>query len=208
MFSGKIAERNPVFQKKGKSYYFCATYADKFGQALDCITPLGRETVLESWIRHWRERTRKMYIYINEKCVGGDSGREVYTLSHNLLLAHAEAVEEFRKCAKTCGFKSKQCKDGKIGIVHSPMWFEPYKKSSSDEIVKRAMDFTLASHDLFNVAFEMFRRDSSNWLRQHPTFTVSGVNEIPNKEISTLNAKKNVQVEYGESSTSTAATYT
>ena len=38
--------------------------------------------------------------YVNEKCVGGDSGHEVYTLSHNLLLAHTEAVEEFRKCAK------------------------------------------------------------------------------------------------------------
>uniref|UniRef100_A0A0D3E2F5 thioglucosidase n=1 Tax=Brassica oleracea var. oleracea TaxID=109376 RepID=A0A0D3E2F5_BRAOL len=73
--------------------------------------------------------------YVNEKCVGG----EVYTLSHNLLLAHAEAVEEFRKCAK--------CKDGNIGIVQSPMWFEPYeKKSSSEEIVKRALDFTLGWH--------------------------------------------------------------
>ncbi|CAG7908775.1 unnamed protein product [Brassica rapa] len=77
--------------------------------------------------------------YVNEKCVGGDSGHEVYTLSHNLLLAHAEALEEFRKCAK--------CKDGNIGIVRSPMWFEPYeKKSSSEEIVKRALDFTLGWH--------------------------------------------------------------
>ncbi|XP_048623981.1 probable inactive beta-glucosidase 25 [Brassica napus] len=77
--------------------------------------------------------------YVNEKCVGGDSGHEVYTLSHNLLLAHTEAVEEFRKCAK--------CKDGNIGIVRSPMWFEPYeKKSSSEEIVKRALDFTLGWH--------------------------------------------------------------
>ncbi|KAF2539061.1 hypothetical protein F2Q68_00019074 [Brassica cretica] len=77
--------------------------------------------------------------YVNEKCVGGDSGHEVYTLSHNLLLAHAEAVEEFRKCAK--------CKDGNIGIVRSPMWFEPSeKKSSSEEIVKRALDFTLGWH--------------------------------------------------------------
>ncbi|KAH0905191.1 hypothetical protein HID58_044694 [Brassica napus] len=60
--------------------------------------------------------------YVNEKCVAGDSGHEVYTVSHNLLLAHAEAVEEFRKCAK------------------------PYEKKSSEEIVKRAMDFTLGWH--------------------------------------------------------------
>lgn len=38
--------------------------------------------------------------YVNEKCVAGKSGHEVYTVSHNLLLAHAEAVEEFRKCGK------------------------------------------------------------------------------------------------------------
>ncbi|EFH58559.1 hypothetical protein ARALYDRAFT_477608 [Arabidopsis lyrata subsp. lyrata] len=80
--------------------------------------------------------------YVNEKCVAGKSGHEVYTVSHNLLLAHAEAVEEFRKCGK--------CKGGKIGIVQSPMWFEPYDKKSSsspsEEIVKRAMDFTLGWH--------------------------------------------------------------
>lgn len=80
--------------------------------------------------------------YVNEKCVAGKSGHEVYTVSHNLLLAHAEAVEEFRKCGK--------CTGGKIGIVQSPMWFEPYDKKStsspSEEIVKRAMDFTLGWH--------------------------------------------------------------
>ncbi|KAG2246989.1 hypothetical protein Bca52824_086617 [Brassica carinata] len=39
------------------------------------------------------------------------------------------------------------CKDGNIGIVRSPMWFEPSeKKSSSEEIVKRALDFTLGWH--------------------------------------------------------------
>ncbi|KAF3529833.1 hypothetical protein DY000_02043968 [Brassica cretica] len=50
--------------------------------------------------------------YVNEKCVAGDSGHEVYTVSHNLLLAHAEAVEEFRKCAKPATAKYPVCADG------------------------------------------------------------------------------------------------
>ncbi|XP_010549719.1 PREDICTED: probable inactive beta-glucosidase 25 [Tarenaya hassleriana] len=80
--------------------------------------------------------------YVNEKCHDGQSGHEVYTVSHNLLLAHSEAVEEFRKCEK--------CKGGKIGIVQSPMWFEPYDPKSTSpppqEIVKSALDFTLGWH--------------------------------------------------------------
>jgi len=30
-------------------------------------------------------------------CLGGDSGREPYIVTHNLLLSHAAAVEEYRK---------------------------------------------------------------------------------------------------------------
>lgn len=38
--------------------------------------------------------------YMNEAAVAGESGLEVYTVSHNLLLAHAEAVEVFRNNPK------------------------------------------------------------------------------------------------------------
>lgn len=38
--------------------------------------------------------------YVNKTCLGGSSGHELYIVSHHLLLAHAEAVHEFRKCAK------------------------------------------------------------------------------------------------------------
>ncbi|KAH0853985.1 hypothetical protein HID58_092706 [Brassica napus] len=42
-----------------------------------------------------------------------------------------------------------------------------------------------------------------------PTFTISGMSAVPNKEILTINAKKKEgKMEYGESSTSAAATYT
>ena len=38
--------------------------------------------------------------YMNEAALAGESGLEVYTVSHNLLLAHAEAVEVFRNNPK------------------------------------------------------------------------------------------------------------
>lgn len=36
--------------------------------------------------------------YMNDSAETGRSGHEVYVVSHNLLLAHAEAVEAFRNC--------------------------------------------------------------------------------------------------------------
>ncbi|KAG7551010.1 Glycoside hydrolase family 1 [Arabidopsis thaliana x Arabidopsis arenosa] len=79
--------------------------------------------------------------YVNKTCLGGSSGHELYIVSHNLLLAHAEAVHEFRKCAK--------CKGGKIGIAHSPSWFEPHALESSPHAnvsVERALEFMLGWH--------------------------------------------------------------
>ncbi|CAN6830994.1 unnamed protein product, partial [Brassica oleracea] len=78
--------------------------------------------------------------YMNEAALAGESGLEVYTVSHNLLLAHAEAVEVFRNNPK--------CKDGKIGIAHCPVWFEPYDSNCPDdhEAVERAMEFMFGWH--------------------------------------------------------------
>ncbi|XP_024010762.1 beta-glucosidase 27 [Eutrema salsugineum] len=78
--------------------------------------------------------------YMNEAALAGESGLEVYTVSHNLLLAHAEAVEVFRKNPKS--------KDGKIGIAHCPVWFEPYDSNCPDdqEAVERAMEFMFGWH--------------------------------------------------------------
>ncbi|KAG7561520.1 Glycoside hydrolase superfamily [Arabidopsis thaliana x Arabidopsis arenosa] len=78
--------------------------------------------------------------YMNEAAVAGESGLEVYTVSHNLLLAHAEAVEVFRNNPK--------CKDGKIGIAHCPVWFEPYDSNcpKDKEACERAMEFMFGWH--------------------------------------------------------------
>ncbi|KFK23456.1 hypothetical protein AALP_AAs43395U000100, partial [Arabis alpina] len=72
--------------------------------------------------------------WVNSKCVAGDSSTEPYLVSHNLLLAHAAAVEVFRNCDKIS-------KDAKIGIVLSPFWFEPYDIDSQadKEAVERAL---------------------------------------------------------------------
>ncbi|CAD5332583.1 unnamed protein product [Arabidopsis thaliana] len=74
-------------------------------------------------------------------CIAGDSGTEPYLVSHNLLLAHAAAVEEFRKCDKIS-------QDAKIGIVLSPYWFEPYDidSESDKEAVERALVFNIGWH--------------------------------------------------------------
>lgn len=38
--------------------------------------------------------------WVNSQCQAGDSATEPYIASHHLLLAHAAAVQEFRKCNK------------------------------------------------------------------------------------------------------------
>ncbi|KAG2326095.1 hypothetical protein Bca52824_008823 [Brassica carinata] len=73
--------------------------------------------------------------WVNSKCQAGDSATEPYIVSHHLLLSHAAAVQEFRKCNKTS-------KDGKIGIVISPLWLEPYDFTSSAD--KHAVERSLA----------------------------------------------------------------
>ncbi|KAF2606533.1 hypothetical protein F2Q68_00043916 [Brassica cretica] len=79
--------------------------------------------------------------YIQEwgkHCEDGRSGFEAYQVSHNLLLAHAYSVEAFRAC--------KQCAGGKIGIAHSPAWFEPADLESVGAPIERVLDFILGWH--------------------------------------------------------------
>ncbi|KAG7659713.1 Glycoside hydrolase family 1 [Arabidopsis suecica] len=75
-----------------------------------------------------------------EMCHDGRSGHEAYIVSHNMLLAHADAVDAFRKCDK--------CKGGKIGIAHSPAWFEAHELSDEEHEtpVTGLIDFILGWH--------------------------------------------------------------
>ncbi|KAG7600324.1 Glycoside hydrolase superfamily [Arabidopsis suecica] len=79
--------------------------------------------------------------YIKEygpQCEDGRSGFEAYQVSHNLLLAHADAVQAFRQC--------KQCAGGKIGIAHSPAWFEPEDLDMIGAPIEVVLDFILGWH--------------------------------------------------------------
>ncbi|VVB03356.1 unnamed protein product [Arabis nemorensis] len=77
---------------------------------------------------------------MNDAAEAGNSGHEAYIVSHNLLLAHAEAVEAFRNFTN--------CKDGKIGMAHCPLWYEPYDSTNVEDIEasERAMEFMFGWH--------------------------------------------------------------
>uniref|UniRef100_M4CKV4 thioglucosidase n=1 Tax=Brassica campestris TaxID=3711 RepID=M4CKV4_BRACM len=74
--------------------------------------------------------------YMNDAAIAGKSGHEAYIVSHNLLLAHAEAVEAFRSC------------HGNIGRAHCPLWYEPYDLAcvEDNEAAERAMEFMFGWH--------------------------------------------------------------
>lgn len=66
-----------------------------------------------------------------------DPGTEVYLSSHYLLLAHAYAVEDYRK-----NFQDSQA--GVIGITLNSEWWEPASSDPLDlQASQRALDFTL-----------------------------------------------------------------
>ncbi|KAF5447873.1 hypothetical protein F2P56_033390, partial [Juglans regia] len=73
--------------------------------------------------------------FYNPNCTGGDSGVEPYVVSHNLLLAHAHAVEVYKT-------KYQASQKGVIGITHVCYWMEPYSNSAEDHNASlRALDF-------------------------------------------------------------------
>ncbi|KAG2309628.1 hypothetical protein Bca52824_029376 [Brassica carinata] len=113
--------------------------------------------------------------WVNSLCVAGDSSIEPYLVSHHLLLAHAAAVEEFRNCDKIS-------QDGKIGIVLSPFWVEPYDVDSSadKEAVERALDYYLGWHLdplIFGDYPKTLRKNAGNRL---PSFTRKQTEMIKN----------------------------
>ncbi|KAJ4979722.1 hypothetical protein NE237_010502 [Protea cynaroides] len=65
----------------------------------------------------------------------GNAGTEPYTVSHHLLLAHAAAVDVYRK-------KFQAAQNGQIGITLNYFWMVPYSDSPADKAAaERASDF-------------------------------------------------------------------
>lgn len=72
------------------------------------------------------------------ECSSGNSWTEPYTVGHNVLLAHAAAVEIYRNQYQTV-------QGGKIGTTLWFKWYEPLDNSSADDVAaaQRGIDFTL-----------------------------------------------------------------
>ncbi|KAG7582381.1 Glycoside hydrolase family 1 [Arabidopsis suecica] len=68
-------------------------------------------------------------------CTEGNSATEPYIVSHHLILAHAAAVQRYRKY-----YQAKQ--KGRIGILLDFVWYEPLTRSKADNLAaQRARDF-------------------------------------------------------------------
>ncbi|KAK4396691.1 Oleuropein beta-glucosidase [Sesamum angolense] len=72
---------------------------------------------------------------VDPTCVCGDAGTEPYIVAHNLILAHAAAVDIYRK-----NYQGVQ--GGKIGVTNMSTWFDPYNETQEDiDAAARAVDF-------------------------------------------------------------------
>ncbi|KAI3443430.1 hypothetical protein Pfo_000095, partial [Paulownia fortunei] len=72
---------------------------------------------------------------VDNTCVGGDAGTEPYKVAHHLILAHAVAVDIYRKHYQTV-------QGGKIGVTNMTTWYDPYSPSREDTAAaSRAVDF-------------------------------------------------------------------
>ncbi|GAB4830908.1 hypothetical protein Ancab_004936 [Ancistrocladus abbreviatus] len=68
-------------------------------------------------------------------CTAGDSETEPFIAGHNLILAHAAAVDLYRT-------KYQREQGGMIGIVLEAIWYEPVSNSSADKLAtQRANSF-------------------------------------------------------------------
>ncbi|KAK9197064.1 hypothetical protein WN943_005198 [Citrus x changshan-huyou] len=68
-------------------------------------------------------------------CTDGNSGTEPYIAAHNMILAHAAAVQRYRE-------KYQETQKGKIGILLDFVWYEPHTRSKADNLAaQRARDF-------------------------------------------------------------------
>ncbi|KAL6655346.1 hypothetical protein ACP70R_006172 [Stipagrostis hirtigluma subsp. patula] len=75
--------------------------------------------------------------HVSKKCFAGDSSREPYAVTHNIILAHAEAVALYRA-------KYQPSQGGEIGIVLVSHWFVPNSDTPADRAaVQRSLDFML-----------------------------------------------------------------
>ncbi|KAA8520283.1 hypothetical protein F0562_014539 [Nyssa sinensis] len=92
----------------------------------------------------------------SQNCPEGNSGTEPYIVAHNILRAHAAAVELYRK-----NYKDSQ--KGKIGIVLNVDWLIPYDENNASDIqaVDRAFAFLFGwfMQPLYNGSYPAVMRE-------------------------------------------------
>ncbi|KAK4396686.1 Oleuropein beta-glucosidase, partial [Sesamum angolense] len=72
---------------------------------------------------------------VDNTCYGGDAGTEPYIVAHHLIIAHAVAVDIYRK-----NYQAVQ--GGKIGVTNMSGWFDAYSDTQADiDAASRAVDF-------------------------------------------------------------------
>ncbi|VAI19005.1 unnamed protein product [Triticum turgidum subsp. durum] len=75
--------------------------------------------------------------HVSKSCGAGDSAREPYIVTHNILLAHAATVDLYRR-------KYQKAQGGEVGITLVCHWYLPYTNSTADkDAAKRRVEFML-----------------------------------------------------------------
>jgi len=87
--------------------------------------------------RHAPGRCTPEYFSYPETCPAGNSSTESYTVSHNLILAHAKAAKLYKD-----HFQALQ--RGEIGVTLSCTWYKPLRETPQDrDAVQRSLEFML-----------------------------------------------------------------
>ncbi|KAI8526348.1 hypothetical protein RHMOL_Rhmol13G0300600 [Rhododendron molle] len=117
------------------SKYGYATGTNAPGRGATAPTPLKSSAEDSTW--SFEPSHRSNTSTPSEPFDIGNPATEPYTVTHNLLLAHAAAVDVYRK-------NYQACQKGKIGITNVVTWFLPYTDTRADiDATKRALDFKL-----------------------------------------------------------------
>ncbi|KAL2465094.1 Beta-glucosidase 43 [Abeliophyllum distichum] len=100
----------------------------------------------------------------NGHACNGNPGTEPYLVAHNLLIAHAAAVDLHKQTFQ-------QHQEGKIGITLFSKWFEPLHDNELDEeAATRAFDFMLGCIMIYIVAVNYHHGYAAIWRKQQITY--------------------------------------